>query len=104
LPRSRITGVGLLVGEFRGDLAPELLGKRVGPKTRVERLTVEGHPAIWIAGAPHQVFYRAPGGGIRADTIRLAANVLLLERGRLLIRLEGAFSKQKAIAIARSLG
>jgi hypothetical protein len=103
LPRSRFTGVGLLVVEFRGDLAPELLGKLVGPKTRVDRLTVGGHPAVWISGAPHKVFYRAPGGRIRTGTVRLAANVLLLERGRRLVRLEGAFGKRTAIAIASSL-
>jgi hypothetical protein len=103
LPRSRFTGVGLLVGEFRGDLVPELLGKLLGPKTRLKRLTVGGHPAVWISGAPHEVFYRSPGGRIRAGTIRLAANVLLLERGRRLVRIEGRFGQQTAIAIARSL-
>jgi hypothetical protein len=102
-PGPRVDGVGLLVGEFRGDLVPDLIGKLVGPKTRLDRLTVGGEPAVWISGAPHQVFYRGPGGRIRAGTVRLAANVLLLERGRLLIRLEGAFGKQTAIAIARSL-
>jgi hypothetical protein len=103
LPRSRFTGVGLLAGEFRGDLVPELLGKLVGPKTRLDRPTVGRHRAVWISGAPHEVFYRGPGGRIRADTVRLAANVLLLERGGRLVRLEGAFGKQAAIAIARSL-
>ena len=103
LPRSRFTGVGLLVGEFRGDLVPELLGKLVGPGTRLDRLRVGRHPAVWISGAPHEVFYRGPGGRIRAGTVRLAANVLLLERGRRLIRLEGALGKQTAIALARSL-
>ncbi len=103
LPRTRFTGVGLLVGEFRGDLEPALLGKVVGPGTRVERLLVGGHRAAWIAGAPHEFFYLGPGGRPRAATVRLAANVLLLERGRRLIRLEGAFGRRAAIAIARSL-
>jgi hypothetical protein len=103
LPRSRFTGVGLLVGEFRGDLVPKLLGKLVGPKTHLDRLTVGRYPAVWISGAPHEVFYRDPSGRIRPGTVRLAANVLLLERGRRLVRLEGVFGKQTAIAIARSL-
>jgi hypothetical protein len=103
LPRSRFTGVGLLVGEFRGDLVPELLGKLVGPKTHLDRLTVGRYAAVWISGAPHEVFYRDPSGRIRPGTVRLAANVLLLERGRRLVRLEGVFGKQTAIAIARSL-
>ena len=103
LPRSRFTGVGLLVVEFRGDLVPELLGKLVGPKTHIDRLTIDRHRAVWISGAPHEVFYRGPSGRIRAGTVRLAANVLLLERGSRLVRLEGAFRKQTAIAIAQSL-
>jgi hypothetical protein len=35
--------------------------------------------------------------------LRLAENVLLLEREDLLVRLEGAFSRPQAIRIARSL-
>ena len=36
-------------------------------------------------------------------TLRIAGNVLLLERGRLLVRLEGAFGRDRAIELARSL-
>jgi hypothetical protein len=36
--------------------------------------------------------------------MRIAQNVLLLEHGALLIRLEGAFDREQALAIARSLG
>jgi hypothetical protein len=75
----------------------------VGPETRVERMTLDGHRAVWIAGAPHEVFYRGPNGQILPGSVRLAANVLLVERGRRLIRLEGAFGRRTAIAIARSL-
>jgi hypothetical protein len=103
LPRSRFTDVGLLAGEFRGDLEPDLVGKVVGPGTRLRQLRVGGDPAVWISGAPHEVFYRGPEGGIRATTTRLAGNVLLLERGRRLIRLEGAFGLQVAVRIAGSL-
>jgi hypothetical protein len=103
LPRSRATDVGLLAGEFRGDLDPDLVGKVVGPGTRLEHLTIGGEPAVWIAGAPHEFFYRGPNGGIRAATVRLAGNVLLIQRGRRLIRLEGAFGRQAALRIARSL-
>jgi hypothetical protein len=103
LPRTRLTGVGLLLGEFRGDLKPKLLGKVVGPGTRVERIVLDGHRAVWIAGAPHEAFYHAPNGQIRPGTVRLAANVLLLNRGKRLVRLEGRFGRHTGIAIARSL-
>ena len=63
---------GLLVTEFRGDLVPEYLGKIAGAATRVERLSVDGERAIWIAGAPHFFFYRPPGGEFAERRLRLA--------------------------------
>jgi hypothetical protein len=103
LPRARSTRLGLLVSEFRGDLSPEYMGKIAGQATRVARLRVDGDPAIWLEGAPHYFFYRAPGGRFVDTQLRIAQNVLLLQRGRLLIRLEGAFDRERAISIARSL-
>jgi hypothetical protein len=103
LPRAGSTRLGLLVTEFRGDLAPEYLGKVVGLTATVERLRIDGWRAIWIEGAPHFFLYRDPDGDVVESQVRLAQNVLLLERGRLLVRLEGAFDRDRAIALARSL-
>jgi hypothetical protein len=103
LPRARTTRLGLLVSEFRGDIHPDFVGKLAGPGTRIERLTIDGRPAIWIEGAQHFFFYRAPDGNIVEDELRLAQNVLLLERGPLLVRLEGALDRAQAVEIARSL-
>jgi hypothetical protein len=103
LPRASSTRLGALVGEFRGDLSPEYLGKVVGPATTVERLTVDGDRAIWVEGAPHFLLYRDPDGVIIESTMRIAQNALLLERGALLVRLEGAFDRARALTIARSL-
>ena len=103
LREARTTHLGLLVGEFRGDLLPEYTGKIVGQATKIERLHVDGFRAVWIEGAPHLFFYRAPGRPFVERDLRLAANVLLVERGNLLVRLEGAFGRERAVAIARSL-
>jgi hypothetical protein len=103
LPRARQTGLGLLITEFRGDLHPDYVGKIGTQATAVERLRVGRYPAVWVAGAPHEFFYRTPSGELREDSLRLAGNVLLVERGRLLVRLEGAISRARAVAIARSL-
>ena len=59
--------------------------------------------AIWIEGAPHLFFYRPPDSDFAESELRLAPNVLLLERGNLLVRLEGAFGRERAIELARSL-
>jgi len=92
----------LLISEFRADLAPELFGKLVALGTSVERLEVAGQPAVWILGKPHEFFYRDPTGRVQTGTARLAGNVLLVQRGRMLIRLEGGLSKRRAVAIGRS--
>ena len=103
LPEAGSTGLGLLVGEFRGDLLPEYLGKIAGQATSIDRLTVAGERAIWIEGAPHLFFYRPPDSDFAESELRVAANVLLLERGNLLVRLEGAFDRERAVELARSL-
>jgi hypothetical protein len=104
LPRAQSTRLGLLVSEFRGDLHRDYVGKIVGPAGVVERLALDGGRAIWIEGVEHFFFYRDPNGRLIEHELRLAENVLLVERGDLLVRLEGAFSREQAIRIAGSLG
>ena len=103
LPEARSTGLGLLVDEFRGDLVPEYMGKIGSQATRAEQFRLDGERAIWLEGAPHLFFYRTPGEPFREDRLRIAQNVLLLEQGRLLVRLEGAFDREDAVELARSL-
>jgi hypothetical protein len=103
LPAARSTRLGLLVTEFRGDLLPEYTGKIAGQATRIERVRVDGNRAIWLEGAPHFFFYRPPDAPLREERLRIAQNVLLLERGKVLVRLEGAFGLERALEVARSL-
>ncbi len=103
LPRARTTGLGLLVTEIRGDLVPDFFQKLAPQATAIEELTVGGEPAAWIEGAEHFFFYRAPSGEIVEDELRLAQNVLLMQRGDVLVRLEGAFDRDRALEIAASL-
>ena len=99
-----VFGLGLLVSEFRGDFAPEYMGKIAGQATHIERLRADGDRAIWIEGAPHLFFYRPPDSDFAESELRLAHNVLLVERGNLLIRLEGSFNRERALELAHSLG
>ena len=92
-----------LISEFRGDLHPAYVGKITSQATTAERLRVGDDDAVWIQGAPHFFFYRAPDGRLREDTLRLAGNVLLLERDRLLVRIEGGLPKRAALRIVGSL-
>jgi hypothetical protein len=97
------SGVGLLLIEFRGDLEPELIGKLAAEGTIVEEVTVNGSPGVWLEGAPHAFFYRDDRGEIREETLRLAANTLLLERGSLLVRIESELTKAETLRVAESL-
>ena len=81
----------------------EYLHKVVSVATRIERLMVDGRPAVWIAGAPHFFLYGGRDGRILESELDVAQNVLLLQRGPVVVRLEGAFGEREAVRIARSL-
>lgn len=98
------TGVAALVTEARGTIDQEFLGKILGPGTTIEPVTVSGHDGWWIAGAPHEFFFTDSGGNFRSETLRLAANTMLLDDGGTVIRIEGNLTKAQAVEIAASLG
>jgi hypothetical protein len=109
LPRSRLTGVGLLVSEIRGGFGPGFYGKFAPPETEIERLRIDGHGAIWVQGLHgfqkrlHGFLYKDARHTFRTARARLAANTLLLQRGPVMVRVEGRIDLAKAEAIARSL-
>ena len=103
IPRSPYSGVGLLVTEFQGDIDEALLQKLTDGGTRVERLRVGPDEAIWLEGGPHFVIFRGADGNPAEDEGRLAGNTLLVDRGDILVRIEGDIDRERAVAIARSL-
>jgi hypothetical protein len=104
-PRSRYTGVGLLVTEFRGDFIPHFVSKLADQTTRIEEVSVGRDRGIWLEGGPHSVLFGSSDGGVGEDTMRLAGNTLLVERGNVLVRVEGssALTRERAVEIAESL-
>jgi hypothetical protein len=100
--RARTTGAALLVQEFPARIG-EFIGKAVGSGARLERLTVDGDPAYFITGA-HGFAY-IHGRNVTFEDQRLAGNTLLLERSDgLVIRVEGDITRDRAVAVARSIG
>ena len=94
----------LLLTEFRAPLGLEFVEKLAGPETEIAAVEVNGQPGIWLEGEPHAFYYLdARTGEPRDETLRLARNTLLWERGPLTFRLEGDLTRAEALAIARGL-
>ncbi len=103
VPASKVPGVGMLIVETRGKVAQPLLGKLVPPGGRIEQLTVNGGPGLWIEGEAHQFFYLGPDGNILPDSVRLAGNVLAWEQGDLLMRIEAQVDRDVALKLAGAM-
>jgi hypothetical protein len=78
--------------------------KAAGSGTRVEELRVDGERGFWLSGDPHEFSFSTPDGDFYVDRLRLAGDTLVWNRGDVLLRLEGAPSKGRALEIAASLG
>jgi hypothetical protein len=92
------------VTELRANVERELLRKLVSAGTRVERLRIGSDRALWLVGRPHVVFLVDADGEVVEESLRQAGNVLLFERGGVVVRIEGASSRAAAVSVARSLG
>ncbi|MPZ14855.1 MAG: hypothetical protein GEU73_10615 [Chloroflexi bacterium] len=105
VPLAPETDIGVLLTQFDGSLVIGQFGKGLGPGTQLEGVQVAGANGYWMEGAPHVVFrYQDGAGVVRSEPTRLAANVLLWQRGDLVLRLEGAIAKDQALRIAAWVG
>jgi hypothetical protein len=84
-----------------GDRLQPFFTKYVDSGT-VEYVQVGAAPGIWVRRA-HEVAYVDAEGSPRPETVRLAAATLLVDRGAVTVRIEGARSSGEAVAIARTL-
>jgi hypothetical protein len=104
LPVTAVPGISALVVEFKGSLDAPILGKAIGPETTLEAVPLSsGTAAYYLAGKPHQFFYRDTSGNIQPDTLRLAGNTLLWESNGVTYRLEAQVSREEAVRIASTL-
>lgn len=102
-PPAAQTGVALLITEFRADLAVGILKKLAYMGTRIENVKVAGTDGVWLSGAPHFFGYAMPDGNVVSESLRLAGNTLLWQRGAVTYRLEGPLARDTALRIAASL-
>lgn len=103
IPVAAQTGVAVLLTEARGAVDTDLFGKMVGPTATLEEVTVAGHRGYWIEGQPNVFFFLDANGNVRNETMRLAANTLILDDNGTIVRIEGNLTKAQALDIAGSL-
>ncbi len=103
LKTSGQTGVAVLITEISGRVDTNYFGKMLGQGTTIEDVTVNGHKGWWISGEPHEVFFADANGNFRSETLRLAANTLLIDESGIIVRIEGDLTKVQALEIAASL-
>jgi hypothetical protein len=104
VPGARISLLSgrVLIIEFRGTATPFIF-KVIGPGTSFKQVRVNGGPAVYLSGAPHEVLFQTATGQVQTDRVRLAGNVLVWQQGPLTIRIEGTRTLAQALALARSL-
>jgi len=103
IPVAGQTGVSVLITEARGAVDQNFFVKMIGPGTTLEAVTVAGHQGYWIAGPLNEFFFTDANGDVRSDTVRLAANTLILDFAGTIVRIEGDLTKAQAEEIATSL-
>jgi hypothetical protein len=103
IPIAGQTGVSVLVTEARGAVDQNFFGKMLGSGTTLEPVTLDGHQGYWISGPLNEFFFIDAGGNFRSETVRLAANTLILDYSGTVIRIEGNLTKSQALEIAASL-
>jgi hypothetical protein len=95
-----VDGRQVLVSTIEGGLGENLIHKVVGSSTSIVRVSIDGHPGLWIDGAPHNVFYETRDGKVVIE--RVAGDTLLWQDGVVLHRVEGFDDSDSAIAFAES--
>lgn len=102
LPRAEETGVGVLVTQFVGTADRNVIGKLVDSGAVVEPVTAGDGPAYWVSES-HAVFYLDGDGQFREDTLRAAAETLLLTRAEVTVRIEAGLPRDRVVEIAETL-
>jgi hypothetical protein len=100
--QSPVTGVGALVSVMPAHIEEGFFQKTLGATTTVTSVEVDGAPGYWLEGSPHQLLFEF-GDNVLPDTLRLATNTLLWQRGDNVYRLEADIDLDTALRIAGSV-
>lgn len=89
----------LVLTQLRASVWDGFVKKTAGSGTSVEEVQVGGSRGLFVSGDAHYVLF-AERGDVREERTALAGNVLLWNRGRLLLRLEADVDRETALALA----
>jgi len=103
LPADPRSGLSVVVTEFRADITPGTFSKVLHEGALLERTSVRGSPAYWIAGGEHFFFFQGPNGEPLESSIRMVGTTLLWEQDGLTLRIEGAPTMAEAVRIGESM-
>jgi hypothetical protein len=103
IPVSPQAGVSAIVVEFKGTIETQIMAKAVGPGTTLDAVPLGSGVAYYLAGQPHQFFFRDPTGLVQPETLRLAGNTLLWQEDGTTYRLEAQVGRDEAVRIASTL-
>jgi hypothetical protein len=94
----------LVLSQWLGYAVEPVVLKSLPRDARLDYVDVNGSRALWLHGPPHAVFFLDRRGEDFEESLVLAGNVLLWERGALAFRLQADVDRDDAARIARSLG
>jgi hypothetical protein len=103
LPETNTPGIGLVLGEFRGNVDQGYYEKVLGDQTIVTPVIVNGGRGYWIHGGPHFFYYIDPQGQVVTDESRVVGDVLIWTRADVTFRLETSLGMAEAIRLAESI-
>ncbi len=102
-PSQALPHVAIVLTQLRVGLGSGGFQKVLPRGAVVEQVTVNGRPAWWITGDPHELSFFLTGGAIVTDSARLAGDTLLWTADDITYRLESSLGKGRAIALAESV-
>lgn len=93
----------LVLSQLDGAVWDGFHKKVAGTGTRIENVTVDGRPGLFVSGEEHYVMFQDASGQITDERTALAGNTLLWNRGSVLLRLEADVSRDEALELAESV-
>jgi hypothetical protein len=102
LPRSRVTGDGAILTEYRGSIDRIVFRKVLAGIDGTRRTSVNGTPAIF-AGGPQRLFVVASDVDPYGLTPRPSSNALIWSTGGIAYRLEAQLPLHRLLTIAETI-